>query len=106
MRPGIPEYTGTPQELRAALTGCGNTWVSKGRDFRTECLDQQNTGSEATAQQSYLAGYYETGTVPYFYEAIFGCESLINWNVMDIGKLSRERDNFIREYKIILFDIK
>ena len=87
MYSGIPAYTGTAKELRTELAGCDNTWISKGRDFRTQCLDQQNTGREATAQQSYLAGFYEVETVPLMYEMFFGCESLINWDVSDIGTL-------------------
>lgn len=88
VRPGIPTYTGTALELRVELADCKNTWVSKGRDFRTECLDQQNTGSAATAQQSYLAGLVGVDSVPLFYELVFGCESLINWDVLDIGRCS------------------
>jgi hypothetical protein len=83
---GVTGYTGTAKELRAELTDCGNTWVSKGREFRTQCLDQQNTGRDATPQQSYLAGFYQTATVPLMYEMFFGCESLINWDVSDIGR--------------------
>lgn len=85
MKPGIPTYTGTAKELKLALEGCTNTWVSKGRDFRTQCLKQQNTGSEATAQQSYLAGFYKADSVPLLYEALYGCQSLIDWDVLDIG---------------------
>jgi hypothetical protein len=83
---GLSAYTGTVKELRAELSGCSNTWVSKGRDFRTQCLNEQNTGREATAQQAYLAGYSEVATVPLMYEAYFGCESLYSWDVDDIGE--------------------
>ena len=84
---GVAEFNGTARELKQELTGCVNTWVSKGRDFRTLCLEEQNTGSQSTEQQSYLAGLFGTGTVPELYELFFGCESLINWDVSDIGLL-------------------
>ena len=86
MYPGVREFTGTVQELRQNLTDCSNTWISKGRDFRSQCLKEQNTGREATAQQSYLAGLYGLDNVPEMFEAFFGCQSLINWDVSDIGK--------------------
>ena len=91
MYSGVREFTGTAQELRAELKDCTNTWISKGRDFRSQCLREQNTGRAATAQQSYFAGFYELDDVPSMYEAFFGCESLINWDPLDIGMWSQVR---------------
>jgi hypothetical protein len=88
---GVREFTGTAQELRAELKDCTNTWISKGRDMRSQCLREQNTGRAATAQQSYFAGFYELDDVPSMYEAFFGCESLINWDPLDIGMWSQVR---------------
>lgn len=96
--PGIKEYNGTAQELKLDLIECSNTWVSKGRDFRTQCLMEQDTGKEATAQQSYLTGLHKHDDVSAMYEHFFGCETLINWSETDIDNAFVEAKRPIDSY--------